>query len=50
MDETTRKLIEALHGAPGRCVLAVTGGGASALAALLEVPGASRTGKMILLK
>src|SRR5438445_478539 len=43
MDLATRLLIESLHRAPGRCVLALTGGGAGAAAMLLEVPGASRT-------
>jgi nicotinamide mononucleotide (NMN) deamidase PncC len=36
-------LIEKIHHAPGRIVLAVTGGGSGALAALLQCPGASRT-------
>lgn len=35
--------IAALHAAPARLVVAVTGGGASAVAWLLAVPGASRT-------
>src|SRR5690349_6017210 len=43
MDSATRSLIEALHGAPRRCVLALTGGGTSAAALLLTVPGSSRT-------
>ncbi|MGE3808981.1 MAG: hypothetical protein AB7K24_30325 [Gemmataceae bacterium] len=43
MDEATRNLIEQIHAAPRQCVLAVTGGGASACAALLAVPGGSRT-------
>lgn len=43
MDATTHHLIEALHAAPFKCVLAVTGGGTGAVAALLEVPGGSRT-------
>ena len=38
-----RKLIEAIHAAPTRLVLAITGGGSGAIGALLEVPGASRT-------
>jgi nicotinamide mononucleotide (NMN) deamidase PncC len=38
-----RRLIEALHAGPYRYVVAVTGGGASAIAALLSVPGGSRT-------
>jgi nicotinamide mononucleotide (NMN) deamidase PncC len=36
-------LIEAIHAAPLRFVVAVTGGGSGAVAALLGVPGASRT-------
>ena len=43
MDDATRHLIEALHRAPYQYVLAVTGGGAQALATLLSVPGGSRT-------
>jgi hypothetical protein len=36
-------LIEAIHAASRRCVLALTGGGAEAAGHLLGVPGASRT-------
>ena len=43
MDPSTRAVIEALHAAPRRCVLALTGGGATAAAQLLAVPGGSRT-------
>lgn len=43
MDPAVHQLIEAIHRAPFRCVLAVTGGGASAVALLLAVPGGSRT-------
>jgi nicotinic acid mononucleotide adenylyltransferase len=43
MDPVTRRLIEAIHRSAGKCVLAVTGGGASAAALLLNVPGGSRT-------
>jgi hypothetical protein len=43
VDAATRDLIAALHHAPYRYVLAVTGGGAGAAAALLNVPGGSRT-------
>jgi hypothetical protein len=43
LDPATRHLIEALHHAPPKCVLAVTGGGTSATAMLLAVPGGSRT-------
>ncbi len=38
-----RAVVEALHSAPGRAVVAVSGAGTSALAWLMEVPGASRT-------
>jgi hypothetical protein len=41
--EAAPALIERLHAAPPRAAFAITGGGASALAALLAVPGASRT-------
>jgi Cytidylyltransferase-like len=43
MDEAARRLIRALHQAPYQYVLAVTGGGAQAIAMLLNVPGGSRT-------
>jgi nicotinamide mononucleotide (NMN) deamidase PncC len=43
MDSQTRQLIEALHGASHQFVFAATGGGATAAALLLGVPGASRT-------
>jgi nicotinamide mononucleotide (NMN) deamidase PncC len=43
MDPSLRRLIEALHNAPTKYVLAVTGGGAGAAALLLNVPGGSRT-------
>jgi len=43
MDPATRRLIESIHQSPYRCVLALTGGGTTAAAALLEVPGGSRT-------
>ncbi|HEX5270003.1 MAG TPA: hypothetical protein VFW33_05940, partial [Gemmataceae bacterium] len=43
MDASLRGLIEALHAGPYRYVVAVTGGGAGAVAALLSVPGGSRT-------
>jgi nicotinamide mononucleotide (NMN) deamidase PncC len=36
-------LIERIHAAPQQAVIAVTGGGASAIADLLQVPGGSRT-------
>jgi hypothetical protein len=43
MDAATRQLVEALHAHPRQCVLALTGGGTTAAALLLGVPGASRT-------
>lgn len=43
MDLAHRRLIEAIHAAPYKCVLALTGGGAQAAALLLNVPGGSRT-------
>jgi hypothetical protein len=43
MDPATRRLIEAIHQGPTRYVLAMTGGGASAVGLLLSVPGGSRT-------
>jgi nicotinamide mononucleotide (NMN) deamidase PncC len=43
MDPSLLRLIEALHAGPYRYAVALTGGGASAVAALLSVPGGSRT-------
>ncbi len=43
MDNSLHQLIAALHDAPYRCVLALAGGGTGAAAALLAVPGGSRT-------
>ena len=43
MEPATRRLIEALHLARYRYVLALTGGGSGAVALLLTVPGGSRT-------
>jgi len=43
MTETTTKLVKRIHDTPGKLVLAVSGGGSRAIAALLEVPGATRT-------
>jgi hypothetical protein len=43
MRDEARRLIEAIHRSSCSCVLATTGGGASAAAMLLAVPGASRT-------
>jgi hypothetical protein len=43
MEPATRRLIEAIHQGPTRYVLALTGGGASAVGLLLSVPGGSRT-------
>lgn len=39
----SERLVRAIHAAPQRAVLAVTGGGSLALSQLLTVPGASRT-------
>src|SRR5262245_36306567 len=43
MDQDSRSLIDSLYRSPYRCVVAVTGGGATAIGSLLSVPGASRT-------
>ncbi len=43
MDPATRRLIEAIHAASPKAVLALTGGGTQAAAHLLNVPGGSRT-------
>ena len=43
MDATLREAIEGIHASPTRAVVAVTGGGAQALAWLLGVPNASGT-------
>ncbi len=43
MHPTVRQLVEALHESPSKCALVVTGGGTGAIAALLAVPGGSRT-------
>jgi nicotinamide mononucleotide (NMN) deamidase PncC len=43
MDAALRALISAIHAAGHRCVLAATGGGATAAAWLLSMPGASRS-------
>src|SRR5216684_594403 len=43
MNSEFRYLIESIHHAPYRCVLALTGGGTSAAGLLLSVPGGSRT-------
>src|SRR5262245_44458546 len=43
MDEAVRRLILGLHHALYQYALAVTGGGAQAVALLLNVPGGSRT-------
>lgn len=40
---SSEQLVEQIHDAPGRIVLAVTGGGSRAIADLLAVPGGSRT-------
>src|SRR6516165_318356 len=43
MDPAIRHLIESIHQASYKCVLALTGGATSAAAQLLSVPGGSRT-------
>jgi nicotinamide mononucleotide (NMN) deamidase PncC len=43
MNDDLRTLIARIHASPSKLVVAVTGGGASAVAWLLAVPGASRT-------
>jgi len=43
MDDAWHRLIEQIHASGRRVVLAITGGGSSAIGELLRVPGASRT-------
>jgi nicotinic acid mononucleotide adenylyltransferase len=43
MDAAILRMIEAIHASSRRCVVAVTGGGAQAIALFLDVPGGSRT-------
>ncbi|MEM7254524.1 MAG: hypothetical protein AAF493_24155 [Pseudomonadota bacterium] len=44
MNSTARRqLVDNIHAAPGKCVLAVTGGGIAVMTDLFLVPGASRT-------
>lgn len=43
MHPWTNDFIRAIHGAPGKLVLCLTGGGSGAISSLLETPGASRT-------
>lgn len=43
MNSDRQRLIEAIHASPQQMVIAVTGGGASALSDMLAVPGASRS-------
>lgn len=43
MTDYWHALIERIHAAPAQAVIAVTGGGASAISGLLSVPGGSRT-------
>src|SRR5262245_6266538 len=43
MDDSLRTIIEGIHGSGRALALAVTGGGSSAIARLLEVPGGSRS-------
>jgi nicotinamide mononucleotide (NMN) deamidase PncC len=41
MESAQQRVIERVHGSGNRLVLSITGGGSGAIAALLEVPGAS---------
>ena len=43
VDSPSTTMIQAIHDAPHRCVLAVTGGGSGAISSLLRISGASRT-------
>lgn len=43
MDPAVRQVVHAIHQASGKCSLVVTGGGVQAVAALLSIPGGSRT-------
>jgi nicotinamide mononucleotide (NMN) deamidase PncC len=43
VDLAIERLIRAIHASGVRCVLATTGGGASAIGSLLSIPGGSRT-------
>jgi nicotinamide mononucleotide (NMN) deamidase PncC len=43
VDAEVKRLIESIHAAPAQAALVLTGGGASAAAELLAVPGGSRT-------
>src|SRR5438094_1910625 len=42
MEAALQRIIEGIHASDRRCVLAITGGGSGAIAALLHVPGGSR--------
>jgi len=42
MEAALQRIIEGIHASGRRCVLAITGGGSGAIAALLHVPGGSR--------
>src|SRR5947208_14217928 len=42
MEAALQRIIEGIHASGRRCVLAITGGGSGAIAALLRVPGGSR--------
>jgi len=42
MEAALQRIIEGIHTSGRRCVLAITGGGSGAIAALLRVPGGSR--------
>jgi len=43
MSSSAEQLVDQIHASPGRFVLALAGGGSRALAALLEIPGSSRS-------
>src|SRR5262245_13598078 len=42
MEAGLQRIVEGIHASRRRCVLAITGGGAGAVADLLRVPGGSR--------
>ena len=42
MEAALQGIVEGIHASGRRCVLAITGGGSGAIAALLRVPGGSR--------
>src|SRR5262249_32926867 len=42
MEAALQRIVDGIHASGRRCVLAITGGGAGAVAGLLRVPGGSR--------